>query len=177
VLASPTSRDQFTLSIAMSDEEGNGNASGSGSDNEKKVKPKKKKTKKGKTEGPKKPPSTYMLFTQKQRPLLKKEKPEATFVEIGRILGERWKELPTEEKAPYLAQYKELKEKYDAEKGDDGKKGKKRKKAGSGAPKKPLSAYMFFAKEQRSIVQGENPNASFGELGKLLGEKWKRFNR
>lgn len=41
------------------------------------------------------------------------------------------------------------------------------------APKRSLSAYMFFANENRDIVRSENPGISFGGVGKLLGEKWK----
>jgi hypothetical protein len=32
---------------------------------------------------------------------------------------------------------------------------------------------MFFANEQRDTVKTENPSATFGQVGKLLGEKWK----
>jgi len=44
------------------------------------------------------------------------------------------------------------------------------------APKRSLSAYMFFANEQRDIVRSENPGIQFGEIGKLLGEKWKALD-
>merc|ERR1711977_622587 len=40
------------------------------------------------------------------------------------------------------------------------------------APKKPLSAYMFFSKDAREEVKSENPDVSFGQIGKLLGAKW-----
>ena len=60
-------------------------------------------------------------------------------------------------------------------------------------PKRGLSAYMFFANEQRDKVRDENPGIKFGksqyssmmghaltyipgEVGKLLGEKWKQLN-
>lgn len=35
-----------------------------------------------------------------------------------------------------------------------------------------LGAYMFFCKENRETLKQENPEVSFGELGKLLGSKW-----
>ncbi|KAG5783004.1 hypothetical protein H9Q73_003330 [Fusarium xylarioides] len=44
------------------------------------------------------------------------------------------------------------------------------------APKRGLSAYMFFANEQRENVREENPGISFGQVGKLLGEQWKALN-
>lgn len=63
------------------------------------------------------------------------------------------------------------------------------------APKRPLSAYMYFSSAQRATVKEENPEASFGtcpsrfstrrvanigslcpgDLGKLLGAKWKEM--
>lgn len=51
-----------------------------------------------------------------------------------------------------------------------------RKKKDPDAPKRSLSAYMFFANENRDIVRAENPGISFGQVGKLLGEKWKALS-
>jgi len=44
------------------------------------------------------------------------------------------------------------------------------------APKRGLSAYMFFANEQRENVREENPGITFGQVGKMLGERWKALN-
>lgn len=65
------------------------------------------------------------------------------------------------------------------------------------APKRGLSAYMFFANEQRENVRDENPGITFGmkphptsfcllrsnnnpsnlgQVGKQLGERWKALN-
>ncbi|GAA5822806.1 hypothetical protein JCM5353_003530 [Sporobolomyces roseus] len=41
------------------------------------------------------------------------------------------------------------------------------------APKRPLSAYMHFSQAKRAEVKEENPDVTFGEIGKLLGAKWK----
>ncbi|KAI9473682.1 MAG: high mobility group box domain-containing protein [Benjaminiella poitrasii] len=62
-----------------------------------------------------------------------------------------------------------------AAKVDDDKK-KRRGKKDPSAPKRGLSAYMFFSQENRSKVKEENPEATFGQLGKLLGEKWKSMS-
>ncbi|MDI1492959.1 MAG: Non-histone chromosomal protein 6 [Ramalina farinacea] len=61
------------------------------------------------------------------------------------------------------------------------RKGKKaaapeKKKKDPNAPKRGLSAYMFFANEQRDNVREENPGISFGQVGKVLGERWKALN-
>jgi len=44
------------------------------------------------------------------------------------------------------------------------------------APKRALSAYMFFSQDWRERIKTENPDASFGEVGKLLGAKWKELD-
>ena len=53
------------------------------------------------------------------------------------------------------------------------KKRSTRRKKDPNAPKRALSAYMFFANENRDIVRSENPDVSFGQIGRLLGERWK----
>mmetsp|Transcript_4974 Transcript_4974/g.10722 ORF Transcript_4974/g.10722 Transcript_4974/m.10722 type:complete len:694 (-) Transcript_4974:634-2715(-) len=54
-----------------------------------------------------------------------------------------------------------------------GKEKKPRKKKDPNAPKKGLSAFMYFSNEMRNKVKEENPGIAFGEVGKLLGERWK----
>ncbi len=44
------------------------------------------------------------------------------------------------------------------------------------APKRPLSAYMFFSQDQRERVKQANPEAGFGDVGRLLGAKWKEMS-
>lgn len=55
----------------------------------------------------------------------------------------------------------------------ESKKRTTRRKKDPNAPKRALSAYMFFASETRDIVRAENPDVSFGQIGRILGEKWK----
>ncbi|GMM47835.1 high-mobility group nucleosome-binding protein [Pichia kluyveri] len=58
----------------------------------------------------------------------------------------------------------------------DGKEVKERKKKDPNAPKRALSAYMFFANAERDKVRADNPGIQFGQIGKLLGEKWKSMD-
>lgn len=51
-----------------------------------------------------------------------------------------------------------------------------KKKKDPNAPKRPMTAYMFFATEGRETVRKENPDAKFGEVGKLIGEKWRALS-
>ncbi|KAI8371618.1 Non-histone chromosomal protein 6 [Radiomyces spectabilis] len=57
---------------------------------------------------------------------------------------------------------------------DRGRNSKPKKDAS--APKRGLSAYMFFSQEMRQQVKDENPEAGFGQIGKLLGAKWKKMS-
>ncbi|KIV94927.1 non-histone chromosomal protein 6, variant 3 [Exophiala mesophila] len=54
--------------------------------------------------------------------------------------------------------------------------GAEKKKKDPNAPKRGLSAYMFFANDQRENVREENPGISFGQVGKVLGDRWKALS-
>jgi structure-specific recognition protein 1 len=49
----------------------------------------------------------------------------------------------------------------------------KKAKKDPNAPKGAKGAYMYFSAEYRDRSKEENPDMSFGEIGKALGEKWK----
>jgi len=55
------------------------------------------------------------------------------------------------------------------------KKTEGKRKKDPNAPKRGLSAYMFFANDNRDKVREDNPGIKFGEVGKMLGEKWKEL--
>ncbi len=44
------------------------------------------------------------------------------------------------------------------------------------APKRPLSAYMYYSQAQRNATKEANPEATFGELGKIMGAAWKELS-
>ncbi len=52
----------------------------------------------------------------------------------------------------------------------------KKTKKDPNAPKRGLSAFMIFSQENRSRIKEEHPTAKFGEMGKLLGQKWKEMS-
>jgi hypothetical protein len=43
-------------------------------------------------------------------------------------------------------------------------------------PKGAKSAFMYFSTAKRSEIKEANPDASFGDLGKLVGAAWKELN-
>lgn len=58
----------------------------------------------------------YMFWAEKQREAVREENPGAQFGQIGKILGERWKALSDEERAPYEAQALARQKEHDEEK-------------------------------------------------------------
>lgn len=48
-----------------------------------------------------------------------------------------------------------------------------RQKKDSGAPKRPLSAYILFCKDHRDEIKNKNPSFKVTDITKELGERWK----
>jgi hypothetical protein len=42
---------------------------------------------------------------------------------------------------------------------------------------KPLSGYMTFAKDNREAIRVQNPELNFGEIGKKIGEEWRKLSK
>lgn len=59
---------------------------------------------------------------------------------------------------------------------DDGKKKKQKKKKDPNAPKRAMSGFMFFSKLERENLKKTNPGISFTDVGRVLGEKWKKMS-
>ena len=54
----------------------------------------------------------------------------------------------------------------------------KKEAAANKGPKRPTSAYFFYASAVRPTVQAEHPddNPSMGELSKIIGQRWKEMD-
>ena len=113
---------------------------------------------------PKKPIGPYLEFAKEERVKVLAELGSMTIGEVGKELGKRWKNLPLDQKEKFLERGRQNAEKYKSEMKEFKKKG---------APKKPLSPYMEFAKVERSQVLAELGSLSIGEVGKELGRRWK----
>lgn len=128
--------------------------------------------------------TSYMFWSQEERPKLKEEHPHYTFADIARVLGQRWKELSEEEKQPYIDLSNTDRDRFVTEKqklqesgwlgvGDeDGKKRKKAKKE----PKQAASGYQLFCKDKRDTLKSTHPDIKFGDYGKVLGSMWKQLS-
>ncbi|KAK7293289.1 hypothetical protein RJT34_16152 [Clitoria ternatea] len=59
---------------------------------------------------------------------------------------------------------------------EDGKKKKQKKKKDPNAPKRAMSGFMFFSQMERENLKKSNPGISFTDVGRVLGEKWKKMS-
>ncbi|XP_045137134.1 thymocyte selection-associated high mobility group box protein TOX-like isoform X13 [Portunus trituberculatus] len=49
---------------------------------------------------------------------------------------------------------------------------KSKKKKDPNEPQKPVSAYALFFRDTQAAIKGSNPNASFGEVSKIVASMW-----
>merc|ERR1719469_1171821 len=77
----------------------------------------KRRTKRGPKDpnAPKRASGAYVFFTNEMRPIVMEQHPGIKFVDMGRILGERWRALTPEEKTKYEAQSGEDKMRFQLE--------------------------------------------------------------
>ncbi|CAH9118603.1 unnamed protein product [Cuscuta epithymum] len=61
---------------------------------------------------------------------------------------------------------------------DEGSSKKKRpkKKKDPSAPKRAMTAFMFFSQSERENVKKSNPGIPFTEMGRVLGDKWNKLS-
>lgn len=115
----------------------------------------------------KRPVTSFVLFSQDYRERIKKVHPQASFAEVGRLLGDAWKDLPAGIKKQYTDSADVARAAFEQQ--------KEMRKPKKSAPKRAASPYILFAKENRETIKKLYPNASFAELGKVLGETWKKL--
>merc|ERR1719400_1102509 len=114
---------------------------------------------------PKKPLSTYFRFLGEVRPIVTKQNPGMKITELGKIMAQKYKELPVARKEALNEAYQIEKKKYlqEFEKmKQDGKEKRLQKAKGKlgklkselGKPTRYPLAYNLFVKEQMSGASG-----------------------
>lgn len=73
---------------------------------------------KDRKEGPKRPKSAYIFFTQERRLSLKTERPELGLTDASKVLGAEWKELTDAGKQRFVDMASQDRTRYSREKGD-----------------------------------------------------------
>ena len=136
--------------------------------------------------------SAFLYFSTYKRSEIKEAYPDATFGEVQKLIAAAWRELSEEDKEPFNQKAAQDKARYGAEMEEyrqtapmiyydddsDGSTTKRKKKAKKdpNAPKRATTAYMLFVKDKRSVIVEKNPDASFGEIGKLMGIAFKALD-
>eukprot|EP00126_Sphaerothecum_destruens_P003977 Sdes_comp17824_c0_seq1m7089 len=140
----------------------------------------KKRAKKDKN-APKRGTSAFIYFGNEIRPKIKKQNPESKITEIATIIGKLWGELSEKEKVKYQkmaevdkARYRQEMESYVAPPPEKGK--GKRAKKDPNAPKRAMSAYMYFASDIRPALQAQNPSMPITEIATIIGERWRNLS-
>lgn len=64
---------------------------------------------------PKRPLSTFFLFSQDERPKIKKDNPSLSVADIAKLIGERWRTISEDRKRHYEEKARQEKERYDRE--------------------------------------------------------------
>ncbi|KAM0932683.1 putative chromatin remodeling & transcriptional activation HMG family [Dioscorea sansibarensis] len=59
---------------------------------------------------------------------------------------------------------------------DGSKKRRQKKKKDPNAPKRAMSGFMFFSNSERENIKKINPGLSFTDVGRALGDKWKKMS-
>ena len=98
---------------------------------------------------PKKPLSSYFLFSHDERIKVRAEYPDYSITEVAKELGRRWAVIDPAVKAQYEQRYQESRKQYQNEVTAYNP---QKKKKDPNAPKQPLSAYFIFSSEERQKV-------------------------
>ncbi|XP_050224067.1 FACT complex subunit SSRP1 [Mercurialis annua] len=93
----------------------------------------------------------------------------------GSVSGDETEKPVKKESAKEPSSSKVAPKKRSKDGSDDGKKKKQKRKKDPNAPKKAMSGFMFFSQMERENVKKSHPGIAFGEVGKVLGEKWKKL--
>ena len=143
----------------------------------------KKKAKKD-PNAPKRGKSSYFFYMDAMRDKVKQDNPEASFSEIGKLLGAGWKKLSSDEKAKYEKMAEKDKQRYQKEmagytkpaSASPKKKGVQKKQKDPNAPKRAQNAFLFFSQEMRPKLKQEDPKMATTEVGKKLGQLFKELS-
>ena len=112
--------------------------------------------------------TTQCVLTNRQARILARQ-----FKELAEKESRKWSKKAEGDKARYQDEMKGYVPAHDPDGG--GKKGKKAKKDPD-APKRNMSAYFLYSIAARPVVKEENPEATFGDIARLISAKFKALS-
>jgi len=133
---------------------------------------------------PRKPMSSYILYSNSRRASVREDNPGMKFGQITQTIAKQFRELQEKEKRPWekkaakdRVRYQQEMANYsapvDSSDDDNGGTKKKKKKKDPNAPKKALTSYMYFMNRNRASIKEKNPDATFGELARLVASSFR----
>jgi len=134
--------------------------------------------------------TAYAFFVQTCRDEHKKLHPDENvqFTEFSRQCSERWKTMSEKEKGKFHEMAEEDKDRHEKEMANwtpppgetKGRRARRprgsKKEKDPNKPKRALSAFFYYANEERPKVRASNPDFSVGEVAKELGRQWNELS-
>jgi len=128
-------------------------------------------------QAPKRFKSSYICFFMAKQPEIKEELGEnASVAAISKRSAELWKNLSAEDRAHWEEIAAKDKQRYMVEKSTYTGPWQvpwKRAKKDPSAPKRPMSAFLYFSQGRRTRIKNENPDMKNTEVSRILGEMWR----
>lgn len=122
--------------------------------------------------------TAYAYFLQMCREEHRRQYPseQVNFQEFSKKCAERWRSMSDGEKKKFLDMASKDKVRYDKEMSGyqppAGVKKRKRAKKDPNAPKRSLSAFLYFSQDERPKVKAGHPNWGVADCAKELGKRW-----
>jgi len=128
-------------------------------------------------QAPKRFKSSYILFFMEKQEEIKSQLPKGSSVgDVSKKSSELWKKLSPEERAHWDARAEKDKERFMNEKAAYTGPWQipwKRAKKDPSAPKRPMSAFLYFSQDRRGSLKSVNPTMRNTEISSILGKLWR----
>jgi hypothetical protein len=137
---------------------------------------------------PKRACTSFFHFQAEKREEVKAEYPGIKAKDVAKRIGDMWKALDEDEKAPYKELYLADKERYtlamenyvpsdvSSDESSVTKAKKAKKDKDPNAPKQPKNTFFMFCEEHRQEVKDENKGIAGKDINKLLSSMWKEVD-
>lgn len=125
--------------------------------------------------------SAYAYFVQDRR---SKAEGQVNFTAFSKECADRWKHMDDGDKRPFNDKSASDKIRYDREmsgyvppmKEKNAKGGRRRAKKDPDAPKRNLSAFFLFSRDERGAIKQEHKDWSVGKIAQALAAIWKTIS-
>eukprot|EP00934_Nitzschia_sp_Nitz4_P005126 Nitzschia sp. Nitz4//scaffold286_size23798//19800//21261//NITZ4_008455-RA/size23798-snap-gene-0.3-mRNA-1//1//CDS//3329545753//5116//frame0 len=128
-------------------------------------------------QAPKRFKSSYICFFMAKQNEIKEELGDkATVTDVSKRSAQLWKLLSSEEREHWDDVAEQDKQRYISEKASYTGPWQvpwKRAKKDPSAPKRPMSAFLYFSQGRRQEIKDQNPTMKNTEVSRLLGELWR----